>query len=39
MPDKWHKAVKRLLLEEELSFKAYVLELIKVDFKNRGMDL
>jgi hypothetical protein len=39
MPDKWHKAVKRLLLEEDLSIKAYVLELIQKDFKSRGMNL
>jgi hypothetical protein len=39
MPKKQHKAVKRLLVEEELSFKAYLLELIDKDFKSRGIEI
>jgi hypothetical protein len=39
MTKKWHKAIKGLLLEEDLSIKAYVLGLIQKDFKSRGVDL
>jgi hypothetical protein len=38
LPKKWHKALKRLLLEEDKSFKAYLLELMKTDLKNRGIE-